>query len=50
MVVFNNMLNKMNVEMRTGYKVHMIILGKKCNCFTICAVINIPAYLTQINR
>ena len=50
MVVFNNMLNKMNIEMRTGYKVHMIILGKKCNCFTICAVINISAYLTQINR
>ena len=35
---------------RTGYKVHMIILGEKCSCFTIRGVINIIAYLTQIDR
>ena len=44
------MLNKMNIGSRTGYKVHMIILGKNCNCCKMCAVINFPAYLTQIDR
>ena len=44
------MLNKVNIRGRTGYKVHMVILVKKCNCFTMCVVINFPAYLTQIDR
>ena len=50
MVVFNNMLNKLNIGKMTGYKVHMIILGKKCNYFTICAVIDFHAFLTQIQK
>ena len=36
------MLNKLNIGRRTRYKVHMIILCKKCTCFTMCAVIFLP--------
>ena len=32
----------MNIGKRTGCKVHIIILGKKCTCFTMFGVINSP--------
>ena len=45
-----NMFNKLNIGKRTGYKVHVIILGKNCDYFTMCAVIDFHAYLTQIHQ
>ena len=44
------MLIKVNIGMRTRYKVHMIILSKKCNWFSMSAEINFPVYLSQIDK